>query len=118
AIIREIESRRTPDNGLYRLESDLLYEWEDMERTASLCEEMIKLGIADAATYYRLGYCNVQDDSLLQAYATTCKGLEAFPEDADLRYMKAYLGFTEKSTVQCCTERKQMFHAEHASRFC
>lgn len=33
AIIREIESRRTPDNGLYRLESDLLYEWEDMERT-------------------------------------------------------------------------------------
>lgn len=92
AIIREIESRRTPDNGLYRLESDLLYEWEDMERTASLCEEMIKLGIADAATYYRLGYCNVQDDSLLQAYATTCKGLESFPEDVDLRYMKAYLG--------------------------
>ena len=36
----------------------------------------------------------------------------------DDSHSHAYLGFTEKSTVQCCTERKQMFHAEHASRFC
>lgn len=91
-IIREIENNRTQNNGLYSLESDLLYEWNDIERTLAVCNDMIKQGIGDAETYYRVAYCQERAESPLDAYLTACKGLDAYPDDVDLRYMKAHIG--------------------------
>lgn len=91
-IIREIENNRTQNNGLYPLESDLLYGWNDIERTLAVCNDMIKQGIGDADTYYRVAYCQERAESPLDAYLTACKGLDAYPDDVDLRYVKAHIG--------------------------
>ena len=53
---------------------------------------MINLGLADATTYYYLGDCQKRLGFVIDAYATASQGLDKFPNDLALKYMKAQIG--------------------------
>lgn len=91
-IINEIETKRTSLNGYYKLEADLLYTWKLFSLAGKAYEEMINLGLADATTYYYLGDCQKRLGFVIDAYATASQGLDKFPNDLALKYMKAQIG--------------------------
>lgn len=88
-IIAEIEKVRTPSNGYYQLEADLLYNWELYASARSIYEEIINLGIDDADTYCKLAECQEILDGDLEAYTTVSKGLDKYSKDTGLKYIKA-----------------------------
>lgn len=91
-IINEIETKRTSLNGYYKLEADLLYTWNAFPLAGKAYEEMINLGLADAMTYYYLGDCQKRLGFVIDAYATASQGLDKYPNDLALKYMKAQIG--------------------------
>lgn len=91
-IIKEIESQLTSSDGYYKLEADLLYIWKEYAHAGKVYEEMINLGLADAMTYSLLGDCQKSLGLWIDAYSTATKGLDKYPNDLSLKFMKAQIG--------------------------
>lgn len=91
-IINEIERRRTPSNGFYLLEANLLYTWDALVLAGKTYQEIINLGIATLETYYYLADCQKQLNCIIDAYTTASIGLDKFPDDLSLQFMKAQIG--------------------------
>lgn len=91
-IIEEIEKKRTLSNGFYPLEANLLYTWDKYSEAEKVLEEMIRLGIADPDTYYKLASCQKELGNILDSYTTVSSGLLKYPYNLDLRYLKAQTG--------------------------
>lgn len=91
-IINEIERNRTSLNGYYKLEADLLYSWNALLPAGIAYEEMINLGLADATTYFYLADCQKRLGFPMDAYVTASQGLDKYPDDMALNYIKAQIG--------------------------
>lgn len=91
AIIEEIEKIRTPENGFYQLEGDLLYSWDDKERAADVYEKIIDMGKGDGNTFASLAACQ-REGNLFKAYSTVSRGLDLYPDNLALRYLKVKVG--------------------------
>lgn len=93
-IIDEIECGRTSSNGYYILEANLLYAWNQLAPAAKAYQEIIDLGLADSITFYMLSYCQERLGFIIDAYATASNGLDLYPDDMALKYMKVQIGVT------------------------
>lgn len=91
-IIEEIERERSPSNGYYKLEADLLYTWNAYDRAAKTYKDMIGLGLAKPETYYYLSDCQERLGNPIDAYSTASEGLDKFPNESSLMLMKAHIG--------------------------
>lgn len=93
-IINEIEQKRTTTNGLYQLEADLLYTWGIPILAGKVYEEMINLGMDSADTYTSLADCQQSSGFLMDAYITVSNGLDKYPDNFGLKFLKAQIGVT------------------------
>ncbi|MCH5224893.1 MAG: tetratricopeptide repeat protein [Muribaculaceae bacterium] len=91
-IYREIERTRSPSNGYYQIEADLLSTWGLYEEAERVYQEIIDLGIADESTYFYLADAQKRIGKLLDSYTSVSKGLSVYPNNPDLMFAKAQIG--------------------------
>lgn len=91
-IINEIGKLRTPSNGYYALEGNLLYVWGNYQEAAKVFQEMINLGITDATIYGYLASSQKEAGDLLGSFATVSSGLFKYPDNQALKYTKSEIG--------------------------
>lgn len=92
AVLKEIDDVKARNKVFHQLQADLLYEWGQYSDAAKCYDELIKSGLTESKNYYFLADCQNRLGHIIDAYTTASMGLDKYPDELTLQYLKAQIG--------------------------